>query len=59
VKLGEVPVRFAVGGQSMPILHPEQLGPKWNIQFVVAPVIPKLVKDDLADPKSIRFGLDR
>jgi len=56
VKFGKLPVRFALAGQWMPV-HPEEAGQKWNIQVVIAPVIPKLIKGNLADPSHLRFGL--
>ena len=39
---------FAVQGQYMPV-HPDSFGQKWNIQVVIAPVIPKLIKGDLLE----------
>jgi hypothetical protein len=45
-KFGRLPVRFALAGQYMPI-HPDVGGQKWNIQLLVAPVIPKLIKGNL------------
>lgn len=56
VKFGKLPVRFALGGQYMPV-HPDQFGQKWNIQLVIAPVLPKLVKGYLSDPGNMHFGL--
>jgi len=53
VKFGKLPVRFALAGQWMPV-HPEEAGQKWNIEIVMAPVIPKLIKGNLADPSSLR-----
>ena len=47
-RLGILPVRVAVQGQYMPI-HPSALGQKWNIQVVIAPVIPKLIKGYLLE----------
>jgi hypothetical protein len=48
-RLAILPVRFAaVQGQYMPI-HPNAFGQKWNIQVVVAPVIPKLIKGDVLE----------
>ena len=52
-KFGKLPVRFALAGQWMPV-HPEEAGQKWNIEIIVAPVIPKLIKGNLADPSSLR-----
>jgi hypothetical protein len=48
VKLGPLPVKFAVQGQYMPV-HPDVFGQKWNLQFAVTPVIPKLIKGNLFD----------
>jgi hypothetical protein len=53
VKFGKLPVRFALAGQWMPV-HPEEAGQKWNIEIIVAPVIPNLIKGNLADPSSLR-----
>ena len=41
--LGKLPVRFALAGQYMPV-HPSEFGQEWNVQLVIAPVIPKLFK---------------
>jgi len=30
-------------------VHPDAFGQKWNIQVIVAPVIPKLIKGNLLD----------
>jgi hypothetical protein len=46
VKLGRLPVKFQLAGQYMPI-HPDNVGQEWNIQLVVTPVIPKLIKEPL------------
>ena len=46
LKLGPLPVKIALGGQYMPI-HPDIGGQKWNIQWVVTPVLPKLIKGNL------------
>jgi hypothetical protein len=45
-KFGKLLVRIALAGQYMPI-HPDVGGQKWNIQLLVAPVIPKLIKGNL------------
>jgi hypothetical protein len=55
-KLGKVPVRFALGLQWMPI-QPDRYGQDWNIQLIIAPVLPKLIKGNLAEPSSLRFSL--
>ncbi len=46
IKIGILPVKFQVQGQYMPV-HPDDFGQKWNLQFAVTPVIPKLVKGNL------------
>ncbi len=58
LRLGPLPVRFALAGQWMPV-HPTDFGQVWNLQLVVAPVLPKLIKGDLLDPQSLQFGLGR
>jgi len=40
----------------MPV-HPEEAGQKWNIQLEITPVIPKLIRGNLADPSHLEFGL--
>ena len=47
-RIGILPVRFAVQGQYVPV-HPDAFGQKWNIQVVIAPVIPKLIKRNLLE----------
>lgn len=56
VKLGRLPVRFALAGQYMPI-HPDEFGQKWNLQLTIAPVLPKLIRGQLVDPRNLEFGL--
>lgn len=46
IKIGPLPVKLAVQGQYMPV-HPDVFGQKWNLQFSVTPVIPKLIKGTL------------
>jgi hypothetical protein len=46
VKLGRLPVRIALAGQYMPV-RPDDSGQKWNVQLILAPVIPKLIKETL------------
>ena len=48
IKIGPLPIRIAVQPQYMPV-HPDAFGQKWNIQVIVAPVIPKLIKGNLLD----------
>jgi len=46
IKIGPVPVKFAVQFQYMPV-HPDEFGQKWNLQFAIIPVIPKLIKGNI------------
>jgi hypothetical protein len=48
VKFDKLPVRFALACQYM-VHHPDVGGQKWNIQLMVVPVIPKLIKGTLFD----------
>jgi hypothetical protein len=48
VKIGPLPVKLGVQGQYMPV-HPDVFGQKWNLQFAVTPVIPKLISGNLFD----------
>jgi len=48
IKLGRLPIRMVVQPQYIPV-HPDAFGQKWNIQVIVAPVIPKLIKGNLLD----------
>jgi hypothetical protein len=43
VKLGRLPVKIQLSVQYMPV-HPRISGQEWNVQILIAPVIPKLVK---------------
>ncbi len=56
VKLGRLPVRLALAGQYM-VVSPDEFGQRWNLQFTVSPVLPKLVKGVLSDPSKMIFGL--
>jgi hypothetical protein len=59
VKLGgKLPVRFALGVQWMAV-QPERYGQEWNIQLAVTPVIPKLIRGNLADPRHLEFGFPK
>lgn len=58
VKFGPLPVRLALGGQYMPI-HPDEFGQKWNIQIVLSPVLPKLIRGNLAEPSKLEFGMPK
>jgi hypothetical protein len=46
VWIGPLPVKFQVQGQYMPV-NPAVAGQKWNLQFAITPVIPKLIKGNL------------
>ena len=46
VKLGPLPVKFALELQYMPI-HPGEFGQNWNVQLKISPVLPKLIKGSL------------
>jgi hypothetical protein len=57
-KLGKLPVRFALGLQWMAV-QPDLYGQKWNLQLIIAPVLPKLIRGNLTDPGHMEFGLPR
>jgi hypothetical protein len=48
VKIGPLPVKFGVQGQYMPV-HPDVFGQKWDLQFSITPVIPKLIKGNVLE----------
>jgi hypothetical protein len=48
VRIGPLPVKFAVQGQYMPV-HPDVFGQTWNLQFAVTQVIPNLIRGNLFD----------
>jgi len=57
VKLGgKLPVKFGFNAQWMPV-RPDQYGQRWNLQLVVTPVIPKLVRGNLLEPRELEFGM--
>jgi hypothetical protein len=47
-KIGFLPVRFGIQGQYMPV-HPDAFGQKWNLQVILSPVIPKLIKGSVLE----------
>jgi len=57
-RLGKVPVKFAVGVQWMAV-QPDRYGQKWDVQLLITPVIPKLIRGNLVDPSGMEFGLPR
>jgi hypothetical protein len=46
VKICKIPVKLQLAGQWMPV-HPDNFGQMWNIQLLIAPVIPKLIKGNI------------
>ncbi len=42
----KLPVKIQLAGQYM-VHHPDFGGQKWNIQLMVVPVIPKLIKSNV------------
>jgi hypothetical protein len=48
VKLARLPVKIQLSVQYMPV-HPRISGQEWNVQILIAPVIPKLIKGVLFD----------
>jgi hypothetical protein len=57
VKLGgKLPVKFAFNVQWMPV-RPDLYGQRWNLQLVVTPVLPKLIRGNLVEPGELQFGL--
>ena len=46
IKVCPLPVNLQVQGQYMPV-HPDVFGQKWNLQFSITPVIPKLIRGPL------------
>jgi hypothetical protein len=48
IKIGPLPVKLAVQPQYMPV-HPDVFGQKWDLQFSITPVIPRLVAGNLLE----------
>lgn len=46
IKVGPLPIKFQVQGQYMPV-HPDVFGQKWDLQFAITPVIPKLIRGNI------------
>ena len=46
VKFGRLPVKIQLAGQYM-VTQPNPVGQQWNVQVVVTPVLPKLIKGTL------------
>jgi hypothetical protein len=46
IKIGPLPVKLSAQGQYMSV-HPDVFGQKWNLQFAITLVIPKLIKGNL------------
>ena len=57
VKLGgKLPVKLGLGVQWMAV-QPDLYGQQWNVQLNLTPVIPKLVRGHLADPRNLQLGM--
>ncbi len=46
VKFGRLPVKIGLAGQYM-VTQPDPVGQRWNIQLLLTPVLPKLIKGTL------------
>jgi hypothetical protein len=46
VKFGRLPVKIQLAGQYM-VTRPEPVGQRWNVQILLTPVLPKLIKGTL------------
>ncbi len=55
-KFGKLPIKIQLAAQYM-VARPDQFGQKWNFQLSIVPVLPKLIKGNLADPSTLTFGL--
>ncbi len=55
-KFGKLPIKIQLAVQYM-VARPDEFGQKWNFQLTVVPVLPKLIKGNLAEPSSLHFGL--
>jgi len=55
-KFGKLPIKIQLAVQYM-VVRPDEFGQKWNFQLSFVPVLPKLIKGNLADPSSLGFGL--
>ncbi len=63
VTLSAAPSRAAdpspTTAEAAPAEDDQRYGQKWNVQVVVAPVLPKLIKGNLIDPSHVTFGLGK
>jgi hypothetical protein len=48
VKFGRLPVKIGIAGQYM-VTQPSPVGQRWNVQLLLTPVLPKLIKETLID----------
>lgn len=48
VRFGKLPVKFILEGQYA-VVHPDDVGQRWNVRFQITPVIPPLLKGPLFD----------
>jgi hypothetical protein len=46
VKFGRLPVKFQAEVQYA-VVHPDDVGQRFNLRFVVTPVLPSLVRDPI------------
>ena len=45
-KFGRLPVKVGLSAQYM-VVQPEPVGQRWNVQILLTPVLPKLIKGTL------------
>jgi len=57
-RIGKLPIKWQLAAQYM-VVRPDEFGQKWNFQLTLTPVLPKLVRGNLADPSSLSFGMGR
>ncbi|MEX2206004.1 MAG: hypothetical protein WEF50_07215 [Myxococcota bacterium] len=55
-KFGKLQIKIQLAVQYM-VARPDEFGQKWNFQLMFVPVLPKLIKGNLADPSSLHFGM--
>jgi hypothetical protein len=48
VKFGRLPVKIGLSAQYM-VTQPDPVGQRWNVQVLLTPVLPKLIKETLFD----------
>jgi hypothetical protein len=55
-RFGKLPVKIQAAVQYM-VVRPDVFGQKWNFQLTITPVLPKLIRGNLSEPRSLEFGL--